>query len=61
MSIHWMTGRGESREAEIVAEFIHNGFRFYVAYDPDFRRLRVYQHLTYGDEASPCIEASPLD
>lgn len=59
MDIHWLTGRGESRVAKPVAEFTdENGFRWYVAFDPDFQQWRVFQHLAYGDADSPCVEVS---
>lgn len=59
--LHWITGRGESREAKPVTAFFHEGLRYYVAFDPDFRRLRVFQHLVDGDEGYPATEVSPVD
>lgn len=62
MNIHWLTSRGESRVAKPTTEFHdEHGFRFYVAFDPDFRHYRVFQHLAYGDADSPNVEVSPVD
>jgi hypothetical protein len=62
MTLHWLTSRGESRTASPLTEFHDpHGFRYYVAFDPDFQRYRIYQHLAYADDDSPNVEVSPLD
>lgn len=60
MQIRWMNGRGDRRETQSVSEFHFEGLLHFVAFDPDYRRLRIYRKIAIDEELGFAV-VSPID